>query len=95
MVAKKKKAFKKNMAILTCGTLVSLFLPASSSPSDETSRNPTSPSWIARNFFYATLSIEPLMDGLTQAELDQLDPSDPRYVEGNSKSKKKPKSGGD
>ncbi len=87
MVAKKKKTFKKNMAILTCGTLVSLFLPATSSPSDETSRGPTSPSWIARNFFYATLSVDLLMNGLID--------SDPRNVQGNSKSKKKPKTGGD
>jgi hypothetical protein len=96
MVAKKKKTFKKNMAILTCGTLVSLFLPASASPSDETDLNSTtSASWLARQLFYATLSIESLMDDLTQAELDQIYQSILRSVEGNSKSKKKPGTGGD
>jgi hypothetical protein len=91
----KKKSSMKNMAIPACVALVSLFLPSSSSPSDEKSNSTTSSSWYARNFYYATLSVDQLMDGLTQAELDQLDPSDPRYVEGNSKSKKKPKTGGD
>ncbi len=96
MVAKKKKTFKKNMAILTCGTLFSLFLPASSTPSDATPRDSRpSSAWLARNLFYATISIEQLMEVLTQEELDQIDLSVLRNIQSNSKSKKKPGDGGD
>lgn len=86
-----KKAFQKNMAILVCGALVSLFLPSISTPyevkipKDETS----SMSTIAPNFLYATLSIDPLLEELNQEKNDE---AVERTIEGNSKSKKKPKS---
>jgi hypothetical protein len=81
-----KKAFKKNMAILACVALVSLFLPAISSPYEvKIPRGYTSStSTIAQNLLYATLSVELLIDELTQ--------SDPPTIQGVAKSKKKPKS---
>ena len=86
MFAKKKKAFQKNMAILACVALVSLFLPAISSPYEvKIPRDSTSPtSTIAQNLLYATLSVDLLLDELTQ--------SDPPTIQGVTKSKKKPKS---
>lgn len=83
-----KKTFQKNMAILVCVALGSLFLPSISSPYEvkipkgETS----SMSTIAPSFLYATLSIDPLLDKDKNDEIVQ------RTTEGNSKSKKKPKS---
>lgn len=84
MFAKKKKAFQKNMAILACVALVSLFLPATSSPYETIIlRGYTSPtSTIAQNLLYATLSVDLLLDGLTS--------SDPPTIQGVAKSKKKP-----
>lgn len=87
-----KKAFRKNMAILVCVALVSLFLPAISSPyerkipSDSKSYTYT----IAKHFLYAKLSIDLLLNGLISSDQSQNDQSYPRNVQGNSISKKKP-----
>ena len=96
----KKKSLKKSMAILASVALVSLFLPSlsqagpgsSSSGSDEST---TSPSWLARNLLISTVSLDIIMNGLTTSDLDQNDEAAPRNIQGNSKSKKKPKDGGD
>jgi len=82
----KKKSFKKNMAILTCAALVSLFLPASLSPSDKTLKNSTkSMTYYARALLLSAISADLILDGLDTS----------RLIQGNSKSKKKPKTGGD
>lgn len=84
-----KKAFQKNMAILACVTLVSLFLPATSSPYEEKiTRDSTSPmSTIVPSLLYATLTIDLLLDGLDQENTEE---SVPPTIQGVSKSKKKP-----
>ena len=89
-----KKAFQKNMAILACVALVSLFLPATSSPYETKipRGEASSTSTIAQNLLYATLSVDLLLDGF---DLGQDDESAPRNVQGNSKSKKTPKKSGD
>lgn len=96
----KKKSLKKSMAILASVALVSLFLPGlshagpdSSSPGSDEST--TSPSWLARNLLISAVSLDIIMNGLTISNPDQNDESAPRNVQGNSKSKKKPKDGGD
>lgn len=89
----KKKSFKKNMAILACSALVSLFLPTSSSPSDETSKDSTvSMTYYARALLLSSVSVNLIKNGLDK---DQNSDSDSRIIQGNSKSKKKPKNGGD
>ncbi len=96
----KKKSFKKNMAILACLALVSLFAPdiihaGSDSSSEKSGESTTSASWLARNLLISTVSVDIIMNGLTTSNPDQNDQSAPRNIQGNSKSKKKPKSGGD
>lgn len=74
------------MAIPACVVLVSLCLPATSSPSDkETKESTTSMTEYARALLLSSISIDLIRDG--------LDPS--RSTLGNSTSKKKPQSGGD
>lgn len=89
----KKKSFKKNMAILACSALISLCLPASSSPSDKIPKDSTvSMTYYARALLLSSISIDLIKDGL---DADQNSDSDSRIIEGNSKPKKKPKNGGD
>jgi hypothetical protein len=89
----KKSFLKKNMAILACIALVSLFLPDLTFAGPDTpskkkdTDSATSMSGAAQNFFIATVSIDTVTDGLAS--------SGPRNVQGNSKSKKKPGEGGD
>ncbi len=81
------------MAILACSALVSLFLPTSSSPSDETSKDSTvSMTYYARALLLSSVSVNLIKNGLDK---DQNSDSDSRIIQGNSKSKKKPKNGGD
>ena len=82
----KKKSLKKGMAILACSALVSLCFPAPSSPSDEKPTNSTtSMTYYARALLLSTTSVDIIKDGLDTS----------RIIQGNSKSKKKPKTGGD
>ena len=94
MLGKKKKALKKNMAILACLALVSLVLPdfsyATDSSSKETPDPTTSSSWLERNLLISIVSADPLLDVLASSNQD---PSSPRNVQGNSTSKKTPNSG--
>lgn len=89
----KKKSFKKNMAILACLALVSLCLPASSSPSDEASKDSTvSMTYYARALLLSSISVNLIKD---EPDEDQNSDYDSRIIQGNSKSKKKPINGGD
>jgi len=82
----KQKALKKNMAIPACILLVSLCLPASLSSSDAKSKDSTtSMTYYARALLLSTISADLILDGLDTS----------RLIQGNSKSKKKPKEGGD
>lgn len=84
------------MAIPVCVVLVSLFLPALSSPSDVKSDNSTtSLSWYARAVLLSAISVDLISDGLIVSQSEQSSSSDSRTIQGNSKSKKKPKEGGD
>ncbi|MGD8535568.1 MAG: hypothetical protein PVF66_06920 [Candidatus Aminicenantes bacterium] len=95
----KKQSMKKNMAILACLALVSLFLPgithAGSDSSDKSDNSTTSASWLARNLLISTVSVDNIMNGLITSNPDQNGQSDPRLIQGNSTSKKKPQNGGD
>ena len=72
------------MAIPACVLLVSLCLPASLSPSDATSKDSTtSMTYYARALLLSAISADLILDGLDTA----------RLIQGNSKSKKKPKNG--
>jgi len=74
------------MAIPACVLLISLCLPLSLSSSDDTSKSSTtSMTYYARALLLSAVSTDIILDGLDIA----------RLIEGNSKPKKKPKSGGD
>jgi len=74
------------MAIPACILLVSLCLPASLSSSDAKSKDSTtSMTYYARALLLSTISADLILDGLDTS----------RLIQGNSKSKKKPKEGGD
>jgi len=82
----KQKSLKKNMAIPACVLLVSLCLPASLSPSETTSKDSTtSMTYYARALLLSAISTDLILDGLDTS----------RLIQGNSKSKKKPKGSGD
>lgn len=74
------------MAIPACVVLISLCLPATSSPSDKkTKESTTSMTEYARALLLSSISIDLIKDGLDSS----------RSSQGNSTSKKKPQSGSD
>lgn len=74
------------MAIPVCVLLVSLCLPASLSPSDETSKDSTtSMTYYARALLLSAISVDLILEGLYTS----------RIIQGCSLSKKVLKTGGD